>query len=78
MSKNEGKRARVLRETIDTLGPAYIKVAQALSTRVDILSPAYFTEITFLQDRVRPFDNAEAMAILEVCSATTIVNVSCA
>jgi aarF domain-containing kinase len=64
--KNEAKRARTLRLAIDRLGPAYIKVAQALSTRVDLLSPAYFNEITLLQDRVAPFPSKDAMAIIEV------------
>lgn len=66
--ENEKLRARMLREAVDSLGPAYIKVAQALSTRADLLSPAYYAEITLLQDQVKPFPNQEAMAILEVCA----------
>eukprot|EP00892_Ulva_mutabilis_P008423 jgi/Ulvmu1/5953/UM026_0075.1 len=65
VKENEKKRARALREAVDRLGPAYIKVAQALSTRVDLLSPAYYEEITLLQDQVKPFPNDEAMEILE-------------
>ncbi|KAF8071031.1 aarF domain-containing protein kinase [Scenedesmus sp. PABB004] len=45
--------------------PAYVKVAQALSTRVDLLSPEYYRQVQLLQDRVPPFpcDQArEAMA----------------
>lgn len=67
VKENERMRARMLREAVDRLGPAYIKVAQALSTRVDLLSPAYYEEITLLQDQVKPFPCAEAMDILEVC-----------
>jgi hypothetical protein len=63
--KNEKLRARTLRLAIDRLGPAYIKIAQALSTRVDLLSPAYFEEITLLQDRVQEFPSDQAMAIME-------------
>jgi aarF domain-containing kinase len=66
VKENEKKSARALREAVDRLGPAYIKVAQALSTRVDLLSPAYYEEITLLQDRVQPFPTEEAMAIIEV------------
>ena len=40
---------------IERLGPAYIKIAQAVSTRVDILSPEYLVEIELLQDRVPAF-----------------------
>jgi hypothetical protein len=64
--ENEPLRARMLREAVDSLGPAYIKVAQALSTRADLLSPAYYQEITLLQDQVKPFPTSEAMNILEV------------
>lgn len=66
VKENEKRRARALREAVDRLGPAYIKVAQALSTRVDLLSPAYYEEITLLQDQVKPFPDDEAMEILEV------------
>lgn len=44
-----------LRGIIERLGPAYVKVAQAISTRVDLLTPEYFLQIQLLQDRVPPF-----------------------
>lgn len=44
-----------VRGVIERLGPAYIKIAQAVSTRVDILSPEYLVEIELLQDRVPAF-----------------------
>jgi len=50
---------------IERLGPAYVKVAQALSTRVDLLPPAYLLAIQRLQDRVPPFPDAEAYACIE-------------
>ncbi|KAF6265823.1 hypothetical protein COO60DRAFT_1633263 [Scenedesmus sp. NREL 46B-D3] len=65
MEVNEHKRAEQLRGVIERLGPAYVKVAQAMSTRVDLLSPEYYMQIQLLQDRVPPFpcDQAkEAMA----------------
>lgn len=46
---HEKERALQLRNTIERLGPAYIKVAQALSTRVDLLTPEYFMQIQLLQ-----------------------------
>ena len=36
---------------IERLGPAYVKVAQAMSTRVDLLPPAYLLAIQRLQAR---------------------------
>ena len=51
-----------VRGAIERLGPAYVKVAQAVSTRVDLLSPAYLLEIERLQDRVPPFPTSEVRA----------------
>jgi aarF domain-containing kinase len=64
---NEVARAEQLRGAIERLGPAYVKVAQALSTRVDLLSPAYFTQIQLLQDRVPPFPCDQALKV-RVCA----------
>ena len=60
--EHEALRAAALREELERAGPAFIKIAQAVSTRVDILSPAYVREIERLQDRVPPFDSALALA----------------
>lgn len=46
---NSAVRARQLRLHIERLGPAFVKVAQALSTRVDILDANYLTQIELLQ-----------------------------
>ncbi|KAG1657380.1 hypothetical protein FOA52_007579 [Chlamydomonas sp. UWO 241] len=62
---NEPARAAQLRGVIERLGPAFVKVAQAISTRVDLLPPAYFTQIALLQDRVPPFPCDEAYAAME-------------
>jgi len=64
VAAREPKRAKVAREAIERLGPAYVKVAQVLSTRGDILSPAYVEEVTKLQDRVAPFSTDDAMEML--------------
>ncbi|GLC71027.1 hypothetical protein PLESTF_001062300 [Pleodorina starrii] len=55
LEANEQRRAEQLRGVVERLGPAYVKVAQALSTRVDLLSPPYFAQVQLLQDRVPPF-----------------------
>jgi len=61
----ETKRAIQLRETITQLGPAFIKVGQALSTRPDLLSPIYLQEMTKLQDQLPPFSNEIAHRLIE-------------
>jgi aarF domain-containing kinase len=57
---NSPVRAVQLRQAIERLGSASIKIAQALSTRVDILDEYYLREIQKLQDRVPTFDDAVA------------------
>ena len=58
--KNSVKRAIQLREIVTSLGPAYIKLGQALSIRPDILSPQAMTELQKLCDKVPSFDNRTA------------------
>jgi predicted unusual protein kinase regulating ubiquinone biosynthesis (AarF/ABC1/UbiB family) len=60
---NEHARAEQLRGVIERLGPAYVKVAQAMSTRVDLLSPEYYMQIQLLQDRVPPFPCEQAKEV---------------
>ena len=46
-------RAIELRQIVTSLGPAYIKLGQALSIRPDLLSPAAMVEMQKLCDKVR-------------------------
>ena len=62
---NQPKRARQLRKIIIALGPTYIKVGQALSTRPDLIRKDFLDELTKLQDRLPPFDNRIAFKIIE-------------
>ena len=45
LGENDVLRARQLREILTSLGPAYIKIGQALSIRPDLLSPAAMNEM---------------------------------
>ncbi|WP_404791234.1 ABC1 kinase family protein [Altericista sp. CCNU0014] len=63
--KKERARAIALREMLTNLGPAFIKIGQALSTRPDILSGAFLEELSKLQDQIPPFDNAVAYRFIE-------------
>jgi predicted unusual protein kinase regulating ubiquinone biosynthesis (AarF/ABC1/UbiB family) len=47
------------------LGPTFIKIGQAVSTRADLLPLTYIKEFTKLQDRVPAFPNEQAFAIIE-------------
>ncbi|XP_068643025.1 uncharacterized protein [Aristolochia californica] len=59
------KRAIKFRETLIQLGPFYIKLGQALSTRPDILSKTYCQELAKLQDQIPPFSNHVAIKSIE-------------
>uniref|UniRef100_M4DET2 ABC1 atypical kinase-like domain-containing protein n=1 Tax=Brassica campestris TaxID=3711 RepID=M4DET2_BRACM len=65
VKENEVARAIELREIVTSLGPAYIKLGQALSIRPDILSPAAMTELQKLCDKVPSFPDDVAMALIE-------------
>ncbi|WVY96989.1 hypothetical protein V8G54_029140 [Vigna mungo] len=65
VKENEVARAIELREIVTSLGPAYIKLGQALSIRPDILSPVAMTELQKLCDKVPSFADDVAMALIE-------------
>ena len=62
---NQPKRAREIRKIITALGPAYIKVGQALSTRPDLIRKDFLDELTKLQDQLPAFPNRIAHRIIE-------------
>ncbi len=59
------RRAEQLRKTLIALGPTFIKVGQALSTRPDLIRKDFLEELTKLQDQLPPFPNAIAFNIIE-------------
>lgn len=50
-------RGMRLRLALETLGPIFIKLGQALSTRPDLMPEDVIEELALLQDRVPPFDS---------------------
>jgi predicted unusual protein kinase regulating ubiquinone biosynthesis (AarF/ABC1/UbiB family) len=65
LESNQPRRAVQLREMLTKLGPAYIKVGQALSTRPDLVPPIYLEELTRLQDALPAFPNEVAYQFIE-------------
>jgi predicted unusual protein kinase regulating ubiquinone biosynthesis (AarF/ABC1/UbiB family) len=65
VEQNKGKRATQLRNILTRLGPTFIKVGQALSTRPDLIRKDFLEELIKLQDQLPPFDNAIAYHIIE-------------
>jgi predicted unusual protein kinase regulating ubiquinone biosynthesis (AarF/ABC1/UbiB family) len=62
---NLGKRAIQVRELLTKLGPAYIKIGQALSTRPDLVPPQFLEELAQLQDNIPAFSNEIAYRFIE-------------
>ncbi|MDN4502120.1 ubiquinone biosynthesis regulatory protein kinase UbiB [Alteromonadaceae bacterium BrNp21-10] len=60
--KSRGERIRL---ALQSLGPIFIKFGQMLSTRRDLLPADIADELTYLQDKVDPFDGALAQQIIE-------------
>jgi ubiquinone biosynthesis protein len=58
-------RGERLRLALEELGPIFIKLGQALSTRRDLLPADIAVELAKLQDRVPPFDGAIARRLIE-------------
>ncbi len=54
-----------IRETLEELGPIYVKFGQILSTRQDLLPDDIAEELERLQDHVPPFPGSEARKIIE-------------
>ncbi len=62
IQKNLAKR---LLSTLTELGPCFIKLGQALSTRPDLVKRHWLEELTKLQDNLPPFDHSLALKTLE-------------
>ena len=65
LSRNDRSLARDARVIIEKLGPTYIKAGQMMSVRPDVLPQAALDELAVLQDAVKPFETAVAIATIE-------------
>ncbi len=61
---NQEHRAIRLRKILTQLGPTFIKVGQALSTRPDLIKPSFLEELVKLQDQLPSFSNEVARQII--------------
>ena len=67
-SKNKNVQrnlSKYLFDVITDLGPCFIKLGQALSTRPDLVRQDWLTELTNLQDNLPAFDHKIALKIIE-------------
>lgn len=65
VAAHQPERAAHLRLILTRLGPTFIKVGQALSTRPDLIRKDFLQELIKLQDQLPPFDSALAFEIVE-------------
>ena len=65
LAETEVQRACQVRDIVTSLGPAYIKLGQALAIRPDLLSPAAMVELQKLCDKVPSFPSDVAMRLIE-------------
>src|SRR5690606_3247515 len=57
-------RIERLNKALHTLGPSYVKIGQTLATRPDIVGVQAAADLSGLQDRMPPFDEALVPGIL--------------
>ena len=62
--KADQNRAVRIRSALEELGPVFIKLGQALSTRPDLLPDDIAQELSKLQDQVPPFSGKDALSII--------------
>jgi predicted unusual protein kinase regulating ubiquinone biosynthesis (AarF/ABC1/UbiB family) len=63
--KVQRRLAQRILTTLSTLGPCFIKVGQALSTRPDLVKREWLEELTKLQDDLPPFPHSVALGLIE-------------
>lgn len=61
------RRAVLLRNMLENMGPTAIKVGQQLSVRADMLPYEYCQELNKMLDRMKPFEFSVAVETVEKC-----------
>ena len=73
--KKRVSRAERFRLIIEDLGPTFIKFGQILADRPDLISENLRIELKKLQSSARPFDDEEAISIIETELGNDVDNV---
>ena len=61
----QGRQGQRLAAALTALGPTFIKLGQALSTRSDLVGEQIAEDLAQLQDRLPPFPGEKAVAIIQ-------------
>ncbi len=67
-----GRPGERLSVALNELGPSFIKLGQALSTRPDLIGAAMADDLANLQDRLPPFPGSQARATIEAAFGTPL------
>lgn len=65
---------RRIRQTIEQLGPTYVKFGQILADRPDVVSEKFRNELKQLQSNAKPFDTSTAINIIENSQGDSLEN----
>ena len=65
LEKNTTLRAGQLRDLLGSLGPSFVKIGQALSSRPDLLPRQYLEALSVLQDRLPSYSTDTAFSVIE-------------
>jgi ubiquinone biosynthesis protein len=64
-ARNSSRPGLRLAAALQEMGPSFIKLGQALSTRSDLFGEIFTADLATLQDRLPPFPGAQARATVE-------------
>jgi ubiquinone biosynthesis protein len=64
-ARNRSRPGLRLAAALQEMGPSFIKLGQALSTRSDLFGEIFTADLATLQDRLPPFPGAQARATVE-------------
>ncbi len=66
-----------LSRALSSLGPTYVKLGQFLATRPDVVGTALARDLASLQDRMLPFPQAEAEAVIAAAFDARLADLFC-
>ena len=72
--RDVGDRPQRLTRALHRLGPSWVKLGQFLATRPDVVGPDLALDLETLQDRMMPFDEADARARFEATTERRIAD----
>ncbi|EAQ37151.1 2-polyprenylphenol 6-hydroxylase [Nitrobacter sp. Nb-311A] len=74
IERRGAKSGSRLTRALTRLGPAYLKLGQFLATRPDVIGVAMARDLESLQDRLPPFSQAEAEAVVAAALEKPVAN----